>query len=586
MSESVAGIVSPQAEERLGRKDLEAPDNRDPAEHAQARSVQAAGNLWRSSLGMVLADGAAWRALFVIAPLTILSNAFGEYAISENWLRPGAALAVVTVSSLLLFVLLLVSSGRLLKLRTTQRDQATEALEESESRLRLAQSAASIATIDWDFVTDRAIWSSNFEQVFGVSREAIAGRPSYEAFLAFVHPDDKPNMNAMLLRLLKSGRAFSEEFRIVKPNGAVCWIATRGEVICDHKGRPRRLIGSNFDITEQRAGEERLKRSLSIIALAIEAGETGVWTSDVVARTSVCDERARAIFDLDGGDSIEFESLGSRVHPGDRGRVAVVFAAALKSGEKFTLECRILRRDGVARWVSIRGKAEQDPITGQATTMAGIVLDVTERRERETHLQGLLRELSHRSKNLLAVIQAMARQTATGSSSVADFQERFAARLQALAASHDLLVAADWHGASMADIARSQIDYFVDPVASRIKIDGSALLLRPDAAQNIGLALHELSANAVKYGALANATGTVELAWSLPPGQPGERQLRIVWRERGGPPVEKPKARGFGRAVIERVVAQALEGEAAVDFQPSGLTWTLDIPDRHILSHG
>jgi PAS domain S-box-containing protein len=542
----------------------------------------------RRTVSTILADVPAWRALLTIAPLVIASSVFGEYAISRNWLRPGAALTVVTVSSLLLFVLVLLWSGRLLKLRTTQRDQAAEALEESESRLRLAQSAASIATIDWDFVTDRAIWSSNFEEVFGVSREAIAGS-SYKAFLAFVHPEDKPNMDAMLLRLLESGGVFSEEFRIVKPDGAVCWIASRGEVICDHKGRPRRLIGSNFDITQQRAGEERLKRSLSIIALAIEAGETGVWTSNVVARTSVCDERARAIFDLDEGDTIDFGDFGvfgSRVYPGDRERAAVVFATALKSGEKFTLECRILRRDGVVGWVSIRGKAEQDPVSGQATTMAGIVLDVTERRERETHLQGLLRELSHRSKNLLAVIQAMARQTATGSSSVADFQERFAARLQALAASHDLLVAADWHGASMADIAHSQIDYFLDPIASRIKIDGSPLLLRPDAAQNIGLALHELSANAVKYGALANATGTVDLAWSLPPGEPGARQLRIVWRESGGPPVEKPKARGFGRAVIERVVAQALEGEAAVDFQPSGLTWTLDIPDRHILSHG
>jgi PAS domain S-box-containing protein len=535
---------------------------------------------------MALADAPAWRALFVIAPLTILASAFGEYVISEHWLWPGAALAVVTVSALLLFVLVLLWSARLLKLRTTQRDKVAEALEESESRLRLAQSAASIATIDWDFVADRAVWSPNFEQVFGVAREAISRGSSYDAFLAFVHPDDKPNMDAMLLRLLKSGGTFSEEFRIVKPDGAVCWIATRGEVFCDHKGRPRRLIGSNFDITERRAGEERLKRSLSIIALAIEAGETGVWTSDVVARTSVCDERARAIFDLDEGAGIDFELFGSRVHPSDRERATVAFAEALKSGENFTLECRILHRDGVARWVSIRGKAEQDQLTGQATTMAGIVLDVTERRERETHLQGLLRELSHRSKNLLAVIQAMARQTATGSSSVADFQERFAARLQALAASHDLLVAADWHGASMADIAHSQIDYFLDPLASRIKIDGSPLLLRPDAAQNIGLALHELSANAVKYGALANATGTVDLAWSLPPGQLGARQLRIVWRESGGPPVEKPKARGFGRAVIERVVAQALEGEAAVDFQPSGLTWTLDIPDRHILSHG
>ena len=474
-----------------------------------------------------------WRVLAVVVVLTITSGLIGEYATRVNIVRPTAALAAVTACELLLFVVALLWSGRLLHLRTRQRDRATEALEESESRLRLAQSAANIATIDWDFVTGRAIWSSNFEQVFGVPYAAVAGPSAYEAFLALVYPDDKPIVDAMLLRLLKSGGAFSEEFRIVRPDGAICWIAARGEVICDQKGRPRRLIGSNFDITAQRAGEERLRRSLDIIALAIEAGETGVWTSDIVARTSVYDERACAIFDWpDESGAMDFEAFRSRIHPGDRDRVAVVIAAALKSGENFTLECRILRRDDTVRWVSIRGKAEHDAVSGVATTMAGVVIDVTERRERETHLQGLLRELSHRSKNLLAVIQAMARQTATGSSSVADFQERFAARLQALAASQDLLVAADWHGASMTDIAHSQIDYFVDPVATRITINGSNLLLRPDAAQNIGLALHELSANAVKYGALANATGTVDLTWSVPPVEEGDRRLRIVWREK------------------------------------------------------
>ena len=214
-------------------------------------------------MGVVLAHAPTRGILLAVAPLTILIGGLGESAIWENWLRPSSALAVVLIVALSLFVIVLVWSGRLLKLRTTQRDQATEALAESEARLRLAQSAANIATIDWDFVTDRAIWSSNFEQVFGLPRDALAGPSSYEAILAFVHPDDKPNVDAMLLRLLKSGGAFSEEFRIVKPDGAVSWIATRGEVICDQKGRPRRLIGSNFDITERRVGEERLKRSLS-----------------------------------------------------------------------------------------------------------------------------------------------------------------------------------------------------------------------------------------------------------------------------------------------------------------------------------
>jgi PAS domain S-box-containing protein len=520
-----------------------------------------------------------------VVPLSILNAVLAEGVIHEDRLRPWVAVAVITLSGLLLFGVILVWSGWLLRLRTSQRDQATAALSESESRLRLAQSAANIATIDWDFVTGRAIWSSNFEQVFGVPRDTVAGPSPYESLLALVHPDDKRIVDEMMLRLLKSGGAFSEEFRIVRPDGAVCWIAARGEVICDARGRPRRLIGSNFDITMQRLGEERLRRSLSIIALAIEAGETGVWTTDLAARTTAYDERARAIFDWsDEAGEIDFDAFTARIHLGDRERVGVVIAAALRSGDKFTLECRIVRRDGATRWISVRGKAERDAASGLATTMAGIVLDVTERRERESHLHGLLRELSHRSKNLLAVIQAMARQTATASSSVADFQERFAARLQALAASQDVLVAADWRGASMIDIAHSQIDYFIDPEGARVRIEGAPLLLQPDAAQNIGLALHELSANAMKYGALANATGKVDLGWRLPPGEPGARQLQIVWRESGGPPVEQPKARGFGRAVIERVVAQALDGRAAVQFEPTGLIWTLDIPERHIVS--
>ena len=322
---------------------MEAPNNpgpaRDVGEQAPDRLERSAVRKFRRTVGVVLRHARTSGVLLAVALLTILIGALGESAIWENWLRPSSALAVALIVALSLFVIVLLWSGRLLKLRTTQRDQATEALAESEARLRLAQSAANIATIDWDFVTDRAIWSSNFEQVFGLPRDALTGPSSYEAILAFVHPDDKPNVDAMLLRLLKSGGAFSEEFRIVKPDGAVSWMATRGEVICDQKGRPRRLIGSNFDITEQHLSEERLKRSLSIIALAIEAGETGVWTSDLVARTSVGDERARAILDWpDQGGSVDFDTLSARIHPGDRERTAVVIAAAVESGENFTLE--------------------------------------------------------------------------------------------------------------------------------------------------------------------------------------------------------------------------------------------------------
>ena len=317
------------------------------------------------------------------------------------------------------------------------------------------------------------------------------------------------------------------------------------------------------------------------------SGEIGIWTCDFVARSGTWDERARAIFDLPSeDDKVDFDAFSALVHPDDRRRTRDVIVAALKSAASFSIECRIIVRDRSVRWVGIRGKAEVDLLSGRASTMTGIVLDVTERRARELHLHVLLREISHRSKNLLAVVQAMARQTGLSSTSLSDFQMRFGARLQGLATSHDILVAEDWHGASLANIMQSQLKQFVGEMAARVRIAGPALQLQPEAAQNIGLAIHELSTNAVRFGALANETGVVDLSWSLLEGEGGEGRLEIVWGESGGPPVTAPTTRGFGGIVLERVVAQALDGRAEAAFDPSGLTWTLTIPRRYVVSRG
>ncbi len=527
---------------------------------------------------------ATWRVLLLAVPLSLLNSFLATYLVAADRLTAAPAVAIMALSNLLVCALALGVNDRILRERTAQRDAAASALLDSESRLRWAQAAANIATIDWDFVAGRAVWSTNFEQVFGVPGGVVAGNSPYESFLALVFPDDRGRVDAMHLRLLDAGGPFSEHFRILRPNKEVRWIASRGEVTCDDQGRPRRLIGSYFDVTEQRLNEERLRKSLSIMALAVEVGEIGIWTSDYVARSGTWDERARAIFDWPGdGDQVGFNAFTARVHPDDREQVRNVVIAALKSAATFSLECRIIIRDKSERWLSIRGKAELDSQSGLATTMTGIVLDVTERRARESHLHILLREISHRSKNLLAMIQAMARQTGLSSTSLPDFQHRFAARLQGLATSHDLLVAEDWRGASMLNIMQSQLNQFVGEMATRIRIAGPPLQLRPAAAQNLGLAIHELSTNAVKYGALANATGVIDLSWSTTVGEHGEGQLKIVWRESGGPAVSAPTTQGFGGVVLERVVAQALEGHAEAAFNPSGLTWTLTIPDRYVV---
>jgi two-component sensor histidine kinase len=196
----------------------------------------------------------------------------------------------------------------------------------------------------------------------------------------------------------------------------------------------------------------------------------------------------------------------------------------------------------------------------------------------EANLRDLMRELTHRSKNLLAVIQSMARQTARHAAGIESFLDRFGERLQALAASHDLLVRASWYGASLSELVRSQLGHYLDRDEPQVTMAGPALLLKPEAAQSIGLALHELATNAAKYGALSLPGGHVTITWGrvLPAG------VEIEWSESGGPPVAEPKWRGFGSHLIEQNLARSLEAEISLTFRPDGVRCRVAFPASNL----
>ena len=516
---------------------------------------------------------------------SILIAASVALAIQFNLLGHLTGLALATGAIIALSYIGAARHSAILHHRTGQRDGAKLALAQSEERLRLAQSAAGIATIDWNIANDHAVWSSNFVEVFGVPIAGMETRSPYEVFIALVHPDDRTRIDRLHFGILKTGGTFSEEFRIKLPNGSIRWIATRGEVLLDSAGVPHRLIGSNFDITERHLSEDKLKNTLAVIELANDAGEIGIWNKDLIARKGTWDERTRLILGLEGhGQKFSFTAFRRVIHADDWARVKSTLNAAIRSGEKFAVECRIIHNAKNTRWVRIRGQSDIDPLSHLSVRMTGIIFDITERREREKHIRILMRELTHRSKNLLTVIQAMARQTGNAATSLEDFQTRFSARLQGLSASHDLLINENWRGAFITDIVRSQIGHFSDLIGSRIRLHGQNVLLKPEAAQNIGLALHELSTNAAKYGALAQEGGYVDIAWHPTLSAEGEARLEVIWQESGGPDVIAPERRGFGSVVTERIVARALDGHVDLAFQPGGVKWTLDIPAKYILA--
>src|SRR6266404_5345935 len=211
--------------------------------------------------------------------------------------------------------------------------------------------------------------------------------------------------------------------------------------------------------------------------------------------------------------------------------------------------------------------------------------DVATRKRHEDHVEFVLRELSHRSKNLLAVVQGMARQVARQTENFKDFDAAFSTRLRAFADTHDLLVTRSWRGADIRDLVRTQLIPFIESKGDRLTSDGPSLMLTPIASEQIGLALHELGTNAAKHGAFSVPTGTVTVRWQLENDGPDKGHLRIGWMERGGPAVNGFQTNGFGYMMITKIVPLSLQGRASLELESEGLRWTLVVPANNVLAN-
>jgi two-component sensor histidine kinase len=186
--------------------------------------------------------------------------------------------------------------------------------------------------------------------------------------------------------------------------------------------------------------------------------------------------------------------------------------------------------------------------------------------------------LTHRSKNLLAVVQAMARKTASMAPDLDSFIRDFSARLRAIAAAHDLLVAESWSGAELRDLLVASLSQSVDLARPEVQIDGPPIKLSPDTAQTLGLAFHELTMNAGRHGALSVPEGRLSITWRRENGM-----VHLEWCEEGGPPVAPPARAGFGRVLLERLVGASLNGQVKLDFKPEGLVCRIDFREERII---
>jgi PAS domain S-box-containing protein len=343
------------------------------------------------------------------------------------------------------------------------------------------------------------------------------------------------------------------------------------------------ITSTAVDVTRVRSLESEQRRLSDELKTAVQRYELALRDSNVTVFTQDRDLRYTSISNPLGGlaaADIIGRSDDTIVTEASRDSVVALKRRCLDGGSSQQGECALDFAGGGVRWFEFHLEPLHN-LTGEITGLLGAAIDVTRRKEDDAHLRLLLRELTHRSKNLLAVIQAVARQTARHAGSIEKFVEQFDARLQALATSHDVLIEEGWHGASLGGLARLQLKPFLE-MGDRVSIDGPTVLLKPEAAQALGLALHELANNAEKHGSLSVPGGKVAMTWRRVPYPEGDG-VAINWTETGGPMVTQPVARRFGCMVIERNLAVALGAKVNLAFLAGGVECDITIPPTQFI---
>jgi PAS domain S-box-containing protein len=476
--------------------------------------------------------------------------------------QPGDVLALLLYTVVMLFNVALITGMRVAVER--QRDQ--QALQETKDRLQSALDAARLGS--WRYDARRRVfsWDARSKEIFGVPQDGA----TVEEFMNWVHPDDEKKVWAAYHRALDPAQPerSQTQFRVRRENGEVRWVETQGLGHLEGAGRERQVVGFSGtvqDVTARKSAQEAQARLAAIVTSSADA-IVGKTLDGVVTNWN---EAAERMFGYSAAEMIG-QSI-RRVIPSDRqAKEEMIRSRVAQGGTIERYEMMLLAKDGRTFDASITISPIRDA-EGRIIGCSKIIRDITARKRAEKQVGLLMREATHRAKNMLSLVHAIARQTAAREPE--DFVGRFTERIQALAANQDLLVRNEWHGVDVEDLVRAQLAHFADLVGPRIATHGPKVRLNPTAAQGIGLALHELATNAGKYGALSTHTGRVDICW----GTDGDT-LTMSWTEREGPLVSAPKRRGFGTMVIEGMAKQSVEGAVELAYAPRGLTWRLTCP--------
>ena len=447
------------------------------------------------------------------------------------------------------------------------------ALRESEQRYRaIFESAIDYAIIVTDLnglVTDL---NEGAKRILGWTADDVIGR-SIDMFFV---PEERENGVAVneMMSALSEGRGIDERWHLRK-DGSRFW--ANGEMLT-LRNDAEEVIGFVKilrDQTEQRNATARLQKSEANLRTIVETIPIGILLAE--APTGRIVGRNRRMDDIVGSSSAKsklIENYGSWLafHADGRRVKAEEFplARVIQSGEnEAKLEIHYQRRDGRRVWLDIAGAAVRDA-EGVLTGAVVAVSDVDARKKAEA-MQGLMNhELSHRMKNLMTMVLAITNQTMRHSTDIAAAREVLSDRLIAMSKAHDLLLGASQASAQVEAIVREGIAVHEEDGGGRLTYEGPAIEIDAGPALALAMMMHELCTNAAKYGALSTEDGRVRITWAIVPGDNG-LDLRICWRESGGPTVAPPVKKGFGSRLIDRGLTGHVGGSVETTYAPDGL---------------
>ncbi len=327
--------------------------------------------------------------------------------------------------------------------------------------------------------------------------------------------------------------------------------------------------------------EEALRQAVfeseARMRLAIEAADIGIWEADHDLKQLNWDARTRELFGVPDGEALDYEdSFVNRVHPADREPLQARIAEILDApdGARYEAQFRTIgRAGGRERWLHSLGRMVQSRGTRR---VMGTVRDITDQKAAEEHQALLAGELQHRIRNTLTMVQAIVNQSLRDAETPQEATRTISERLITLGKAHDLLTRGNWKTAPVAEIVGGAIAVH-RAGTSRIHSSGPAVLLGARGALSLTLVLHELCTNALKHGSLSNETGQVGITWHVEQAAEGQ-VFRLAWQESGGPSVLLPTRKGFGSRLIENSLRTETDAVTALEFNPSGVRWTLQLP--------